>query len=301
VDKRVIKVGYLVSYDWHLLRHSIPQIYDDADLIVLALDVNRKSWAGQNFKFDESLFCEFIKIIDVQRKITVYEDEFYQPALTTMQCEVRERKMLAERMGSGGWHIQLDCDEYPLNFNQFVATLKSIDPNPDPLKIRRPVNVTGNLISVIKAVANGFIIVKPQRDNQELCMLATQIPDYWSGRRNGHFNIHTSLMIIHETRSRTEEEFYFKLKNWGHNQDFNTDSYFELWKAIDRYNYKFVKNFNPTGMGIWPELSFVEAKDIEALISHFKADKSILPSRWSLFLTNSRTIGRLRAFFRKLL
>jgi hypothetical protein len=299
MSSNIIKVGYLVSYDWHLLQNSIPRIYDYADTIVLALDANRKSWAGQKFMFDESAFREFISSIDIQQKISIYEDNFYESSLTTMQNEVRERKMLAQKMGLGGWHVQLDCDEYPVDFQGFVAVLKSIDPNPDPSKIRKPVNVTGNLISVIKAVAGGYIIVKPQSNNQELCILATQVPDYWSGRRNGHFNIQTSLLIIHETRSRTEEEFYFKLKNWGHNQDFNTESYYALWKAIDGYNYKFIKNFNPTGVGTWPELSFVEAKDIKSLISHFEADRSVSPSRWSLFLTNSRNIGRLKALFRR--
>ncbi len=296
----IIKVGFLIAYDWHLLKNSLPLVYDHSDTIVLALDINRRSWAGQPFKFDEVLFNEFIATIDTQRKIILFQDDFYEPSLTTMQNEVRERKMLAEKMGSGGWHIQLDCDEYAIDFQEFVSLLKRIDPNPDPSKIRKPVNVTGNCISVVKTVKGGFIIVKPEKNNRELVMLATQVPDYWSGRKNGHFNIQTSLIIIHETRSRTEEEFYFKLKNWGHNQDFDTEKDYARWKSIDASNYKTIKNLHPTEQSMWRELLFVEARSIDDLIERFKHDKSVRPSRFSLFVGNSRNIARMKALLERL-
>ncbi len=297
----VIKVGYLVSYDWHLLKNSLPLVYADADTIVLAIDVNRRSWAGRPYKFDESSFREFVRTIDTQHKISLYEADFYQSSLTTMENEVRERNMLAEKMGRGGWHIQLDCDEYPVNFHAFVVMLKRIDPFPNPSAVRKPVNVSGNWISIIKEVTGGYIIVKPQVKNPELCFLATQVPDYRNGRRNGYFNLRSPLMIVHETRSRTDEEFYFKLKNWGHNEDFDTDSYFAMWKAIDGYNYKFIKNFNPIGNGTWPELSFVKANNINDLIEYFRSDTSIQPSKWSLLLANSRNLARLKGMLHKVM
>ena len=45
----MIKVGYLVSYDYELIFNSLPTIYNDADSIYLAIDENRSTWSGNNF------------------------------------------------------------------------------------------------------------------------------------------------------------------------------------------------------------------------------------------------------------
>lgn len=297
---KIIKVGYLVSYDWKLLENSIPRIYEESDLIVLALDKNRKTWAGNTFAFDEDSFTHFIKRIDSKSKISIYEDNFFEPSFSTMENEVRERNMLAKKMGSGGWHIQIDADEYLIDFASFVKTLKTIDPNPDPAKIDKPVNVTGNWITIVKRLENGCIYVKPNMAKPEVCVLATQIPNYVNGRNNGYFNISTSLLIIHESRSRTDEEFYFKLKNWGHNTDFDTDSYYNLWKAIDGYNFKFIKDFNPMDKKAWPELDFAPAKNVDELIAHIKGS-NLERSKLDLLLKNSRNLARLKKLLSVLL
>ena len=44
---------------------------------------------------------------------------------SAMECEVRERKRLAEKLGIVNWLIQLDAIEYFLNFKSFVAFLRS--------------------------------------------------------------------------------------------------------------------------------------------------------------------------------
>jgi hypothetical protein len=33
-----------------------------------------------------------------------------------MECDTRERNMLAKYMGEGGWHVQIDADEYFADF-----------------------------------------------------------------------------------------------------------------------------------------------------------------------------------------
>jgi hypothetical protein len=286
-----IKIGYLVSYDWLLLKNSIPLVYPDAEVIVLALDINRKTWNGNVFDFDDERFYELIKSLDVNGKIIVYEDDFYDPTLTTMQNEVRERNMLAARMGSGGWHIQLDADEYPIDFSLFVEKLKNIDPHPG-LKPNKPVNVCGNLITIIKKVPNGFLCVNPDIKNHEQCMLATQFPHYEYGRKNGYFNVHTSMMIVHES-IRSDEEFYFKLKNWGHNKDFNTESYFALWKSIDGYNFHFLKDFHPISKKVWPELILIPVQTIPELIEYVKRYTYMKPTAFHLWVQNSRNLARI--------
>ena len=51
-----INVGFLVAYDYELLKTSIPLIYKEASSITLALDVNRQTWSGNTFKIDSSFF-----------------------------------------------------------------------------------------------------------------------------------------------------------------------------------------------------------------------------------------------------
>ncbi len=119
-----IQVGYLVSYDYELLKNSLPTIYKESDTIFLAIDKNRKTWKGDTIEIKADFF-EWIETFDIDHKIVIYEDEFFVPAFSTMQCEVRERKMLAEKMGIGNWLIQLDSDEYFYDFEKFVAYLKS--------------------------------------------------------------------------------------------------------------------------------------------------------------------------------
>ena len=118
-----IQVGFLVSYDYDLLRNAIPLVYDFADSIFLAIDIDRKTWNGESFNIENDFFG-WIKEIDIKDKIIIYEDNFYQPNLTTMQCEVRERKLLANKMGIGNWIVQLDADEYFINFARFARFSK---------------------------------------------------------------------------------------------------------------------------------------------------------------------------------
>lgn len=59
MKKLQIKVGFCVAYDWNLLHVSIPKIYDDADVICLSIDKNRRSWAGLRYSWMKVL-SEFL-------------------------------------------------------------------------------------------------------------------------------------------------------------------------------------------------------------------------------------------------
>lgn len=122
-----IKVGFCVAYDWHFLQHTLPLVYEGATDICLAIDRNRISWSGNPYSFDEEAFRQCIANIDSNKKIRIYEDGFYLPNLTPMQNEVRERNMIAQFFGEGGWHIQLDCDEHFVGFGNFAVYLRSIN------------------------------------------------------------------------------------------------------------------------------------------------------------------------------
>ena len=92
----MIKVGYLVSYDYNMLLTSIKQLYDYVDGIFIAIDRDRKTWSGNNFELPQSFFDE-IKLFDSKNKIEFYFDNFYISELLPIECETRERNMLLKK------------------------------------------------------------------------------------------------------------------------------------------------------------------------------------------------------------
>jgi hypothetical protein len=286
-----IKVGFLVSYDWYLLKNSLPLVYTKADVIYLALDKKRLTWSGNTFDFDEYAFKEMIKTIDCDKKIYIYEDDFFVKGLTPMQCEVRERNLLAKEMGEGGWHIQLDADEYFLRFNEFTNFLKKI-----PLS-QKEINICVVLINLFKKTEKGFLYT--MHNELELIQVATNRPLYEHGRRNGYFNFISPFFLLHNTWARNEEEIWQKISNWGHTSDFDTEKYFQFWKSVNEENFKNIKNFHPIYPSAWKALGFTEAKNIEELILKFSEKKFPL-NKFQLFLINNRNIARIKHFWSKL-
>lgn len=300
MKKTVIKVGFCVAYDWNLLKTSVPKVYNAADTICLSIDKNRKSWAGKSYEFDNSAFFGWIRSIDADHKIQVYEDDFAIPGLSTIENDTRQRNLMADFLGEDGWHIQVDSDEYLLDFEGFVKYLLKI--NPEPQFSDKPVNVCVNVIPLIKQIAcEGYVFVKFENKFIENQPMATNRPVYESAKRNGHFNIISPYFLVHETWARSEEDLWKKINNWGHSNDFNLKSYFKLWQAIDRYNYIFIKNFHPTHAEAWPALEFCEGKDIDQLLKNISSKIKFKYSSTTLFIKNSRNIARIKALFNKVL
>src|SRR5258708_4386503 len=214
----VIKVGFCVAYDWHLLKKSLPLIYDRADKICVSIDKNRTSWSGLRYTIDEQEFHTFLAQIDKHRKIDLYEDVFYIPELTPIENDNRQRKLMSDRMRSGGWHIQIDSDEYFLDFEGFINYLRKI--NPSPSGSEKPLNVCCHWISIFKKLPSGYIVVDNSEGVWETMPFATNRPEYLNARRNSHFNISSPFFVLHETWARTLDELKRKLNSWGHNNDF---------------------------------------------------------------------------------
>ncbi len=87
-----IKIGICVAYDWPLLANALPLVYAEADLIVLSVDVDRKSWSGKPFAWDEGAFRSLISSIDTGNKISVIEEDFHLASMTPMENEVPPSK-----------------------------------------------------------------------------------------------------------------------------------------------------------------------------------------------------------------
>jgi hypothetical protein len=291
----MIKIGFCVSYDWAFLKHSLPRVYAAADVICLAVDKDRHSWRCNPYAFDNEAFYTFVKSIDTQKKIDIYEADFSLPNLNSRENCNRHRTLIAERMGKGGWHIQVDSDEYFLDFEGFVKELKKIHQNPTGDEF--PVNVCAPFIPLFKKTKNGYLYVNFTNGLSEIIPMATNKPKYERARQNGYFNIYTKSYIIHDTWARDEDEMKYKIDTWGHaSEELHAteirNAYFNLWKATNEFNYQYLYDFHPASPKVWEKLAYVAAKDIDELIENIVLPRFPL-SDLQLALKNSVNYSRL--------
>jgi hypothetical protein len=289
-----IKVGFCVAYDWEYLRISLPIVYPYADAICLAVDKDRISWAGQKFSFNSDAFYTYVKSIDTEKKIDIYEDDFHFAGLQPMQNEVRQRNKMAERMGAGGWHIQLDTDEYFVDFSGFVAYLRH-------LRISRPVNITCPWYTMYKQAKDGYLFIKEtSQENIEYIPVATRHPHYEYGRRNSYFNIKTNYIILHQSWARSENEILEKISNWGHKEDFDVMSYYKRWQTLNNNNYSTFNDFHPIIKGKWNELEYIPGRNIPELLTTLKTKPPFHVDKRILRKQNSIWHSRFKALLSKL-
>lgn len=244
----IIKVGYLISYDYEFVKTSLPRVYNSVTEIVFAVDINRKTWAGEDFFISDD-FWKWVKETDVENKITIYEDDFSIPGLTTMECDTRERNMLGKRMGACDWYVQIDSDEYFLDFEAFAAKLREFKPV-------EPTTVYCSVATLFKEAPSGYLLID---ESLETLSFATNNPTYDFARNNesGNKQVIWNDLVLHQSWARTPSEIYQKLNNWSHKDDFNTESFYKLWNAIDENNYYCLNNFHPLAPSTWPKLKFI--------------------------------------------
>lgn len=259
----MIKVGYLISYDYELIFTSLAEVYDLSDAIYVAVDANRKTWSGNDFNIPEAFF-EQLKALDHKNKIIVYEDNFSIPELTPMQNETRERNMLLKEMGKG-WLIQLDVDEYIYDFQQTVNYLKRFSHLMIWPKMT-PVIFKGKLVTLFRKLDNGFLYI----ENNEKFPFITNQHQFTIARYNAKVHSEfTNINVIHQSWARDEEEILQKIKNWGHRDDFDTMKYFEFWRTLNSTNYTQHRNVHPLNPRVWNELKFLECSDINDFVEKY--------------------------------
>jgi hypothetical protein len=293
MKKEQIKVGFCIAYDWYFLEYSLPLIYNEADFICLSIDINRVSWTGNRYEFDEKGFLDLIHRLDTLNKIHIYQDNFYVPELSPRQNEVRQRNKIAQFMQSGGWHIQLDTDEYFLNFDKFIFFLQQS-------KFKRHINVCCLLITLFKKIDSGYLMIQSNsNEKQEFIAIATNAPHYEFGRKNGYFNIKTNFTILHQSWARTNNKILDKIKNWGHKEDFDTMDYYLKWEHLSEDNFELHKNFHPIIPDIWERLILLKSKSIPELITSFKKTPPFIISKSYLRKENSLWYSRFKALYFK--
>lgn len=267
-----IQVGFLMSYDYKLLKNSIPRVYHDADSIVVALDKNLRTWSGGKFEIEDSFFL-WLKSIDTENKISIYKEDFYDPELNAMENEVKERKMLASKMGIGNWIIQLDSDEYFVDFKKFTEELrlrnKYLD-NPEDNQIQ----IAGYYINLYKYTDDGILYVSKPRNQK----FATNYPDYKTGRNTKQQVIYIPSIVIHECLSRTEAEIRTKFTNWGHSHQVDIEKFLEKWRKVNLSNYNEFEDFFYLEPEIWKKLNYVKGNTINEISENLNY-KNLMPSK----------------------
>lgn len=267
-----IQVGFLMSYDYKLLKNSIPRVYHDANSIVVALDKNLRTWSGGKFEIEDSFFL-WLKSIDTENKISIYKEDFYDPELNAMENEVKERKMLASKMGIGNWIIQLDSDEYFVDFKKFTEELrlrnKYLD-NPEDNQIQ----IAGYYINLYKYTDDGILYVSKPRNQK----FATNYPDYKTGRNTKQQVIYIPSIVIHECLSRTEAEIRTKFTNWGHSHQVDIEKFLEKWRKVNLSNYNEFEDFFYLEPEIWKKLNYVKGNTINEISENLNY-KNLMPSK----------------------
>lgn len=260
-----IKVGYLISYDYEYIKNSLPLIYDDVEYIAIAVDINRRTWIGKPFEIPEEFF-QWLKDFDTQKKIHLYEDDFCDLNLTTMQCETRERNMLSQFMGEGGWHVQIDADEYFIDFKSFRDYI-SKHMNYDVEQV-----LLAPFYTIYKEDDNGFYVVK---EAEEYVPVAFNNPKFIRARYTECKNTHVvPSPILHQSWAKDVDQIKKKIENWGHKDDFDTERYFQLWNFVDSYTYKHLKNLHPLAENGWRSLEYVQTTQIPELIEILKKEEA---------------------------
>ncbi|EJL60172.1 hypothetical protein [Flavobacterium sp. CF136] len=257
-----IHVGFLLSYDYEKLKLSIPPVYNAADKIFIAEDSNKKTWSGNEFVVDES-FYEWLKEFDVDNKIEFYRDDFYIPELTAIQNDTRERHLLSMKMGIGNWLIQIDSDEYFIDFDSFIANLRKYDHYLDNPK-KNKIQFACFWLIIYKYTKEGVLFVnKPMKS-----IFATNYPNYKCARRTNERTVYFDNLVLHESIARTEEQLRYKLKNWGHTNEVDKN-FLKKWKMIDETNYDQFEDFYYIEPKRWKKLDYFPAtriKDIKKII-----------------------------------
>ena len=276
-----INVGILMSYDYEFLKQSLPFIYENSDRIVLALDENYNTWSGNKFEVDPDFF-DWILTFDVSNKIEIYKDDFYDPNLSSMENEVRERTMLSVYFGKDNWYIQLDSDELFINFKGFTEVLKANSKylkNPEDNKIQ----IWLFIINLYKKIDGGYLYVEKPF---EPFSCATNFVNFKTGRVTHSRKKYLPFFVVHNTWARESDEIYFKLNNWGHNKDFDVESYFSFWKNISKENFKNFKNVHPVEGKKWKELAFCPGENLTDVVAYFEKSNKLKISPIYLFGKN---------------
>lgn len=224
-----------VAYDYRFAWAAIRSYYAIADEIVLGLDIDRISWNGKPFAFDDAEFKRGLKAVDPQGKIKLVEGNFHSQG-SAPDNDTFERNELSKHCTRGNWIVQIDSDELLQNPHEFRAWM---------LKRRGPWLVLGRWTVVFKTFGDDYLVVDKHEDDFWISLATRRQGMYTGCRDTKEFTRQSPLHMLHFSWGRTAEELKQKLESWTHANDFDTAKWFKFWQGVTLDNYKEFKDFHP--------------------------------------------------------
>ncbi|SEQ16457.1 hypothetical protein [Epilithonimonas lactis] len=261
-----IALSILVSYDYEFLMKALPLIYPYVSFVLIAIDKNRKAWKGDSFEIPDDFFT-WLKNIDTDRKINIFEYEV-DYTLPSIVIETYLRNEMGKRCPPSDWYMQLDTDEYIINPEKIFQELEKIKTDP-----QQQTMVYTKVLPMFQSDENNHFVI----DIFEEFPMLTNIPKYDHARISNTAEKKTAdLLFLHQSWDRKAEEVMMKIKNWGHNNDFDTISFFNFWQSINYDNYKYIKNLHPFAPSKWPALIAIpknESNIVNPSMANFLQEK----------------------------
>lgn len=264
----------LISYDAEYLPKSILSYYDYVDEIVLGLDVDRITWNGNTFSFDESATWKALKDIDYDNKISIVEANFHS-SNKAIENDNFERNYLKQQC-SNDWIISIDADETLLNAKEFFTVYCPIVE-----RYSHDYDVCMTWATPYKQIDDTILVIANEDnspffgENQGVMTHKNSTFTYarWTDKSaTGTNRLMSPLIAIHWSLCRNEDSLETKINNTGHADLADKDPFFSIWKEVTLDNYQELRNFKTSGLGTaqWPKLFPVKEEELYSYYDSFK-------------------------------
>jgi hypothetical protein len=167
-------------------------------------------------------------------------------------------------MGPGGWHIQIDSDEWFVDFERFIGFLRQLEIEG---VVQQPISVFANWVTLFKRLPEGILYIA---DTNEKFPVATNFPRYERARLISEERcrpIFTDFVVLHDSWARSRKELEQKLRGWSHSNDFDIAAFLGLWDSIDIRNFSYITDLHPLDRKIWKRLELAQGTDNEFMDS----------------------------------
>jgi hypothetical protein len=270
-----ISVLSLISFDHSMLLESIATYLDAVDEVILGLDADRTTWAGQKFEVTDSFFSA-LKSLDNDNKVKIIEERFFEAGAQPVQNFTRVRNALSTKASEDSWLLSIDPDETILNLQEFIDFLRTFTGN--------NIAIFGKQVLLLKQEGDNVFIVENDDWSKDDIPLATK-------KRNGYtVNRHTDepvafapVCLINNSWGRPDKDLDLKLH---HSPYFAEMGFKQFLEGLNAANYTQFKGFNPFGADIWERVDLVNG-DVRIYASE-KLNAMRKELAWSAVSLNAR-------------
>jgi len=258
----------LISYDAEYLPKSIMSYYAYVDEIILGIDKNRKTWAGNSFSFDESAIFNKLSQIDGDNKITIIEEDFCVSDVF-IQNDNYERNYL-KKYCTHDWLFSFDADEELINAHHFFEDyLPLVEP------YYKEYDLAFNWFLPYKEFDDSYLVITDERGNWDLKeqqgFANWKNYDFvyarWTNNSQKQKVLKSPLAILHWSICRKDTDLNQKIHNIGHADIADRDPFYDIWLSIDLQNFQELRNFKTSGLGDpsqWARLTQITKDEFRA-------------------------------------